>query len=46
MIAIAEGVEGSGDLEALVEMGCDAAQGFTLAPPMEREEFKRWLGRV
>jgi EAL domain-containing protein (putative c-di-GMP-specific phosphodiesterase class I) len=45
MIAVAEGVESERDVEALTGMNCDAAQGITLAPPMCREEFTRWVGR-
>jgi EAL domain-containing protein (putative c-di-GMP-specific phosphodiesterase class I)/FixJ family two-component response regulator len=46
MIAVAEGVESSSDLDALIEMGCDVAQGFALAPPMEREKFKEWVAQI
>jgi EAL domain-containing protein (putative c-di-GMP-specific phosphodiesterase class I) len=46
MIAVAEGVESSSDLDALIEMGCDAAQGFAFAPPMEREKFKEWVAHI
>ncbi len=46
MIAVAEGVESERDLKALTEMGCDAAQGLALAPPMGREEFTQWVGRL
>jgi EAL domain-containing protein (putative c-di-GMP-specific phosphodiesterase class I) len=46
MTAVAEGVEDMNDLQSLVEMGCDMAQGFALASPMEREVFKKWLERV
>jgi EAL domain-containing protein (putative c-di-GMP-specific phosphodiesterase class I) len=45
MIAVAEGVESERDLEALTEMGCDAAQGVALAPPMSRDEFTQWAAR-
>src|SRR5262249_47428068 len=45
MIAVAEGVERERDLEALTEMGCDAAQGFALATPMSRDEFAQWAER-
>jgi EAL domain-containing protein (putative c-di-GMP-specific phosphodiesterase class I) len=44
MIAVAEGVESEHDLDALTQMGCDAAQGNALAPPMSRDEFTRWAG--
>ena len=45
MTAVAEGAESADDLRTLTEMGCDMAQGLILAPPMEREEFKRWVAR-
>ena len=46
MVAIAEGVESERDLQALTQMGCDAAQGLALAPPMSRDEFTQWAGRL
>ena len=42
MTSVAEGVEREDDLQALIEMRCDAAQGLALARPMEREAFKQW----
>jgi EAL domain-containing protein (putative c-di-GMP-specific phosphodiesterase class I) len=42
MVAVAEGIESERDLLALTQMGCDAAQGLALAPPMSRDEFIRW----
>ena len=42
MIAVAEGIENKGDLDALTEMGCDAAQGFALGKPMSRDDFAQW----
>jgi EAL domain-containing protein (putative c-di-GMP-specific phosphodiesterase class I) len=42
---VAEGVENEQVLELLAEMGCDEAQGFHLARPMEWSELRRWLGR-
>ena len=45
MITVAEGVESSGDLKALVRMTCDVAQGRVLGEPMERTEFKEWAGQ-
>jgi EAL domain-containing protein (putative c-di-GMP-specific phosphodiesterase class I) len=42
MIAVAEGIENKRDLEALTEMGCDAAQGFALGKPMSRDDFALW----
>ena len=35
----AEGVEKADDLDALIAMGCDAAQGFLLAKPMAFDQF-------
>ena len=35
----AEGVETTEDLRALIAMGCDTAQGFLFAKPMERAAF-------
>jgi EAL domain-containing protein (putative c-di-GMP-specific phosphodiesterase class I) len=45
MIAVAEGVESLDDVQALKEMNCDVAQGWLLAHPMERAEFKKWAGQ-
>ncbi len=44
MAAVAEGVESERDLQALTQMGCDAAQGLVLAPPMSRDAFTQWAG--
>ena len=43
MVAVAEGVETGDDLQALIEMKCDVAQGLSLARPMERDAFKQWV---
>ena len=40
---VAEGVETSQQLDFLREQGCDEAQGFLLAPPVEAGEVVRWL---
>ena len=40
---VAEGVETRQQLEFLREQGCDEAQGFLLAPPVEAGEVGRWL---
>jgi EAL domain-containing protein (putative c-di-GMP-specific phosphodiesterase class I)/ActR/RegA family two-component response regulator len=39
----AEGVETAEDLRALVAMGCDSAQGFLFARPMEADAFLKML---
>jgi len=39
----AEGVEEAVDLRALVDMGCDVAQGFLFAKPMPADQFVRFL---
>jgi EAL domain-containing protein (putative c-di-GMP-specific phosphodiesterase class I)/ActR/RegA family two-component response regulator len=39
----AEGVENIQDLRALIDMGCDSAQGFLFAKPMERQAFVQKL---
>jgi EAL domain-containing protein (putative c-di-GMP-specific phosphodiesterase class I) len=39
----AEGVETDRELEQLAGLGCDAVQGFLLAPPMAEHELVRWL---
>jgi EAL domain-containing protein (putative c-di-GMP-specific phosphodiesterase class I)/ActR/RegA family two-component response regulator len=41
--ACAEGVEDPRDLEALVAMGCDTAQGFLFAKPMPAADFTATL---
>lgn len=38
-VAVAEGVERTTDLEALVAMGCDFGQGILVAPPMPKANF-------
>jgi len=43
MSAVAEGVETLGDLQALVEMKCDGAQGYIFAAPMEKQKFVNTL---
>jgi EAL domain-containing protein (putative c-di-GMP-specific phosphodiesterase class I) len=37
--AVAEGIESSADLQALLMMGCDFGQGVLIAPPMPQERF-------
>jgi EAL domain-containing protein (putative c-di-GMP-specific phosphodiesterase class I)/CheY-like chemotaxis protein len=43
--AVAEGIEKTTELEALVRMGCDLGQGFLFAPPMPKERFISLLRR-
>jgi diguanylate cyclase (GGDEF)-like protein len=40
---VAEGVETAPQLDAMRELGCDAAQGFLLARPAAAEEIEHWL---
>lgn len=42
---VAVGVETPGQLKVLRELGCDAAQGFAIAPPLALPELLAWLGR-
>jgi EAL domain-containing protein (putative c-di-GMP-specific phosphodiesterase class I)/CheY-like chemotaxis protein len=39
----AEGVEEPADLRALIQMGCDVAQGFLFAKPMPADQFVEFL---
>ena len=39
--AAAEGVETRSQLDRLLQMGCDVAQGFLLSPPVSEAEFRR-----
>jgi EAL domain-containing protein (putative c-di-GMP-specific phosphodiesterase class I) len=41
--AVAEGVETSAAARQLGELGCDAIQGFHVAPPLPADELLRWL---
>ena len=43
--AVAEGVETAAVHARLIAMGCDEAQGYFYARPMDREAFDRWIGR-
>jgi EAL domain-containing protein (putative c-di-GMP-specific phosphodiesterase class I)/CheY-like chemotaxis protein len=43
LTAVAEGVETADDLQTLVDMGYDAAQGFFFAKPMDSGSFARML---
>jgi len=40
---VAEGVEDEMTFRALAESGCDAAQGFYMARPMEADAFESWI---
>ncbi|MGH9172687.1 MAG: sensor domain-containing protein [Acidimicrobiales bacterium] len=40
---IAEGVESTSVLAAVVGLGCDAVQGFHVAMPMEAQRLQRWM---
>lgn len=40
---IAEGVETRAQFDLLAAMGCDACQGFMIAPPMPAETFAAWI---
>jgi diguanylate cyclase (GGDEF)-like protein/PAS domain S-box-containing protein len=40
---LAEGVETEAQLAALVDLGCQLAQGYLWSPPIDAEQFPRWL---
>jgi EAL domain-containing protein (putative c-di-GMP-specific phosphodiesterase class I) len=40
---VAEGVETDDVLDALVELGCDSAQGYLIARPMPYSALQQWL---
>jgi diguanylate cyclase (GGDEF)-like protein len=40
---VAEGIEDAACLEALRELGCDTAQGYYIARPLEAGDFEAWL---
>jgi EAL domain-containing protein (putative c-di-GMP-specific phosphodiesterase class I) len=42
---VAEGVETTGQLEALIDLGCDAAQGFLFAPALPAPQLDALLQR-
>ncbi len=42
---VAEGVEDEATLQRLIDLGCDAAQGYYWAKPLEESEFLKLLGR-
>jgi len=43
LMTVAEGVETADDLQTLIGMGYDMAQGYFFAKPMKREEFVQML---
>jgi EAL domain-containing protein (putative c-di-GMP-specific phosphodiesterase class I) len=43
LVATAEGVEDSETLAILAELGCDNAQGFLIAPPMDGSQLVPWM---
>jgi diguanylate cyclase (GGDEF)-like protein len=43
MRCVAEGVETAATMRALVDLGCDVAQGHHLARPMSAAELEAWL---
>ncbi len=40
---VAEGVESTGQLMALLELGCDIIQGYCMARPMPADEAIKWV---
>ncbi|HDP88585.1 MAG TPA: EAL domain-containing protein [Thioalkalivibrio sp.] len=45
MTVVAEGVDGQAEMDALAAYGCDMAQGYYLARPMEALAVEHWLGQ-
>ncbi len=43
LLVCAEGVERIEDLHCLIAMGCDTAQGYLFAPPMDADKFAQML---
>ncbi len=43
--SIAEGVDNAHQVERLLQMGCDMAQGFGIAQPMPAEQLLDWIAR-
>jgi EAL domain-containing protein (putative c-di-GMP-specific phosphodiesterase class I) len=41
--AVAEGVETREHWDLLQELGCDLAQGYYIAKPMDPAEYMRWM---
>jgi EAL domain-containing protein (putative c-di-GMP-specific phosphodiesterase class I) len=44
--AVAEGVETQQNWDLLQELGCDLAQGYFIAKPMEASAYTNWLQRL
>ncbi len=42
---VAEGVETLEQLELLLSMGCDSAQGFLFSRPLPHADFSRWIDK-
>lgn len=43
MVVVAEGIENSQMLRAVVNAGCDIAQGYLIAKPMKAADLESWL---
>lgn len=43
MTSVAEGVEDQLDWDAVLEVGCDLAQGYFIEMPMPADQFEQWL---
>jgi EAL domain-containing protein (putative c-di-GMP-specific phosphodiesterase class I) len=41
--SVAEGIETKADLDLLCQLGCDMAQGYFIARPMERTAYLGWV---
>ena len=44
IVTVAEGIETEQDWDLLRELGCDLAQGYLIAKPIESSEFLTWAG--
>ena len=42
--SVAEGVETRAHWDLLLALGCDIAQGYFIARPMDAADFTRWAG--
>ena len=42
MLFRSEGIETEQDWDLLLELGCDLAQGYLIAKPLESREFLTW----